>query len=323
MSLVLLILLMSGLQSKDALLPMSPRPLKSSHAVELPVPPFGAYGNPECDENLAMYHHLAMDRYGRTVLLRFSQSGDESTLYKLPEEFAESTDFVDFSVTPGGDVMALVIDQDFHPIIFGFDSEGKVNSHARLETPDYVTATHISVFPNGTVLLSGYYRSDAPAALVGKAYVGLFHPSGKLLKQLDRLREKAKVDPPEAGRFAEGGATVGRDGNVYLLTANKVLVISPSGRLKKEIPFTKPGSEFSAVRVQYSDGWLAISFAKPEKPEIRYQYLVVNASDGSPLGLYETSEETGNSNDCFSRHDGFLFTTVEHNRVKLITAPLR
>src|SRR5262249_11917678 len=156
MPLVLLILLLSGLQSKDALPSMSPRPLKSSHAAELPVPAFGAYGEPKCDDNLALYHHLAMDRYGRTVLLRFPQSGNESTLYKLPDEFAESTDFVDFSVTPGGDVKALVIDQDFHPILFGFDSEGKVNSHGRLETPEYVTAKHLTVFPNGTLLLSGY-----------------------------------------------------------------------------------------------------------------------------------------------------------------------
>ena len=320
---VLLISLMSGLQAKDALPPMSPRPLKATHVAELPVPAFGAYGDAQCDGNFAIYYHLATNRYGRTVLLRFSQSGNESTLYKLPDEFAESTDFVDFAVTPDGDVKALVIDQGFHPIIFGFDQEGNVNSHRRLEAPEYITAKHISIFPNGTIFFSGYYRSDAPAALVGKAYIGLFHPSGKLLKQLESLREKAKVAPPEPGRFAAGAATIGRDGNVYLLTANSVLVISPSGKLKKEIPFTKPGSDFSAVTLQYSEGLLAISFAKPEQPEILYQYLVVNASDGSPLGLYETTEETGNDNVCFSRHDGFLFTTIEHGRVKLITAALR
>jgi hypothetical protein len=151
----------------------------------------------------------------------------------------------------------------------------------------------------------------------------LFHPSGKLLKQLDRLREKAKLDSAGPGRFAEGAATIGRDGNVYLLATNKVLVISPSGKLKREISFVKPASEFSAITVQYSDGLLAISFAKPEQPAILYQYLVVNASDGSPLGLYETTDETGNNNVCFSRHDGFLFMTFEHDRVKLITAALR
>jgi len=320
---VLLVLLMSGLMAQDAVKQMSPRPLKSSHEVALPVPSFSSYGDPQCDENLAMYHHLWTDKYGRTILLRFSQSGDESTLYKLPEEFAESTSFVDFSVTPRGDVEALVIDQEFHPIIFGFDSEGHVSSHARLETPEHVTAQHINVFPNGTVFFSGYYRSDAPAALVGRGYVGLFQTSGKLLKRLDRLSEKAKLEPPGPGRPAESATTIGRDGNVYLLTATKVLVISPSGKLQREIAFTKPSPEFSAITVQYSDGWLAISFAKSGKPEVLVQYLVVNASDGSPLGLYEPTEETGNNNVCFSRHNGFLFLKSEQGRVKLVTAPLR
>ncbi|HEU4416230.1 MAG TPA: hypothetical protein VFT65_15695 [Candidatus Angelobacter sp.] len=53
------------------------------------------------------------------------------------------------------------------------------------------------------------------------------------------------------------------------------------------------------------------------------RYLVVNASDGSPLGLYQPTEETGNNNVCFSRHEGFVFMRFEHNRVKLITAALR
>jgi hypothetical protein len=66
---VLLMFLMSGLIAQDALQQMSPRPLKSSHAVELPVPAFGSYGDPQCDENLAMYHHLWTDKYGRTVIL--------------------------------------------------------------------------------------------------------------------------------------------------------------------------------------------------------------------------------------------------------------
>lgn len=319
---VLLVLLMSGVMAQDALQQMQPRPLKSSHEVELPVPSFGSYGDPQCDENLAMYHHLWTDKYGRTVLLRFSQSGEESTLYKLPEEFADSTSFVDFSVTLRGDVEALVVDQKFHPIIFGFDSEGHVSSHARLEIPDHVTAKHMNVFPNGTVFFSGYYTSDAPAATANKGYVALFQTSGKLIKRLDRLREETKLVPPEPGRPEESATTVGRDGNVYLLTANKVLVISPSGKLQREITFTKP-PEFSAVTVQYSDGWLAISFAKPEKSKALVRYLVVNASDGTPLGFYEPTEETGNNNVCFSRHDGFLFMRFENGRVKLITAPLR
>jgi hypothetical protein len=35
------------------------------------------------------------------------------------------------------------------------------------------------------------------------------------------------------------------------------------------------------------------------------------------------AEETGNTNVCFSRHDGFLFFTVKNDRVTLVTAPVR
>jgi hypothetical protein len=319
---LLLMVLMGGL-AQEPLQQLSPRPLKASHAVELPVPSFGAYGPAQCDENLAIYYHLATGLPARTDLLRFSPSGNESTLYKLPEEFAKSTDFVDFSVTPVGNVWALVEDQNDHAIVFAFDSEGKVSSHAQLELPEHVAGRHIAAYPNGTVLYSGVYTNDAAAELAGTAYAGLFQPSGKLLKRLDRLRDKTKVDEQESARFPEGGATLGRDGNVYLLTAERVLVISQSGSIQREITFTKPSPQFSAVRVQYSDGWLAITFAKPERPAVVMQYLVLNASDGTPLGLYEPTEDTGNDNVCFTRHEGFRFTTFEHGRVKLITAPLR
>src|SRR5262249_1968152 len=117
---VFLLLLMGSLAAQEPLQQLSPRPLKSSHAVELPVPSFGAYGPAQCDGNLAIYYHLATGLPTHTALLRFSQSGSESTLYRLPEEFAKSTDFVDFSVTPVGDVNALVEDQNDHAIIFAF-----------------------------------------------------------------------------------------------------------------------------------------------------------------------------------------------------------
>jgi hypothetical protein len=322
----LLLILISGLAAQDVAPQMQPRPLKALHTSDSQIPAFGAFGNTLCDENMATYYHLWMDKYERTVLLRISQSGNESLQYKLPDEFADSTYFRDFSVTPGGDVVALVVDSKFHPIVFSFNSDGQVSTHARLDAPDKMEAERITVFPNGTLLLSGRYIREAPAAVAGKGYVALFHPSGKLLKNLDWLAEKTKIDPPSPGNIPDGGLTVGQDGNVYLLSSSKVLVITPSGKIQREIKFTKPAPEFSADGVQYSEGWLAISLVKraqPDKPEMQAQYLVLNAQDGSPLGLYEPTEETGNSNLCFSRRDGFLFSKYENKRVKFITAPLR
>jgi hypothetical protein len=319
----LLIFLMSGFSAQDALSQEQPRPLKSSSIHVLQVPMFGAYGEPQCDEKMSTYYHLMAGPYRRTILLRVSASGEESTLYKLPDDFAESTGFMDFSVTPSGNVTALIEDSKGHAIAFQFNSEGEVASHVQLELPDHVAGEHIVVFPNGSMLFSGVYRQNAPPDLRGKKYAGVFQASGKLLKRLDSMIQEAKRDSEDSSRLPEGAVVVGTDGNAYLLGADKVFVVSASGQIQKKIPFGKPAPDFSTVRAQYSQGLLVITFAKPGKPEVIYRYLVIDASTGEPLGLYQPTPELGNSNVCFSRTDGFLFNKVEDGKTMLITAPLR
>ncbi len=316
-------LLLSGLMAQNALPQISPRPLKVSSIKRLEVPPFGAFGLTHCDDDLSMYDHLASGSYRQTVILRTALSGNESTLYKLPAEFADATAFMDFSVTPDGKVTALVEDERGHSLRFDFDSEGKVSSHAQLELPDQVAGDKIAVFPNGTMLFSGHYRRGAPPDVKGKRYLGLFQPSGKLLRRVNESgMGDIDLDPP-AHHIAEGAITVGKDGTAYLLTTDKVYVISASGQIQRKILFGKPDGGFSAMAVQYSEGLLAISFAKQGKTEALFLYEVLNASTGEPLGLYAPTEETGNSNACFSRREGFLFVTVKDNRLNLLTAPIR
>ena len=319
----LLILLLSGLVAQNALPQDSPRPLKVSSIKRLEVPSFGTFGLTHCDDDLSMYDHLATGFYKQTVILRTALSGNESTLYKLPDEFADSTAFTDFSVTPDGQVTALVEDEKGHSIRFDFDSEGKVNSHAQLDLPDQVAGDKIAVFPNGAMLFSGHYRRGAPPDVKGKRYLGLFQPSGKLLRRVNESgMGDIDLDPP-AHHIAEGAITVGKDGNAYLLNTDKFYVISASGQIQRKILIGKPAGGFSAVGVQYSEGLLVVSFAKQGKPETLFQYAVLNASTGEPLGLYAPTEETGNSNVCFSRREGFLFVTVKENRLNLITATIR
>jgi hypothetical protein len=270
-----------------------------------------------------MYDHLATGSYKKTVILRTALSGNESTLYKLSDEFADSTAFTDFSVTPDGQVTALVEDEKGHSIRFDFESEGKVSSHSQLELPDQVQGDKIAVFPNGTMLFSGHYRRGAPPDVRGKRYFGLFQSSGKLLRRVNEAgMGDIDLDPP-AHHIPEGAATIAKDGNAYLLSSDKVYVISASGQIQRKIPLAKPDGGFSAVGLQYSEGLLVVSFVKQGKPEALFRYAVLNASTGEPLGLYSPTEETGNNNVCFSRQDGFLFVTVKENRLNLITAPIR
>jgi hypothetical protein len=316
-------LLMSGLIAQNALTQDSPRPLRASAIKKLEVPPFGVFGQTHCDDDSSMYDHLAIGSYKKTVILRTALSGNESTLYKLPDEFADSTAFTDFSITPDGQVTALVEDEQGHSIRFDFDSEGDVSSHAQLDLPDQVAGDKIAVFPNGTMLFSGHYRRGAPPDVKGKRYLGLFQSSGKLLRRMSETgMGDIDLDPP-AHHISDGAATIGKDGNAYLSTPDRVYVISGSGRIEKKIPFNKPSPEFSAIELRYSEGLLVISFAKQGEHEAIFQYLVLNASTGEPLGLYAPTEETGNSNVCFSRRDGFLFVTVKESRLNLITAPIR
>jgi len=318
-----LTLLLSGLMAQNTLPPDSSRPLRASTIKKLEVPSFGTFGLTRCDDDLSMYDHLATGSYKNTVILRTALSGTESTMYKLPQEFADSTAFTDFSVTPEGQVTALVEDQQGHSIRFDFDSEGKASSHAQLDLPDQVAGDKIAAFPNGTILFSGHYRRSATPDLKGKRYLGLFQPSGKLLRRVNEAgMGDIDLEPP-AHHIPEGAITVGKDANAYLLGTDKVYVISASGQIQKKIPFTKPDGGFSAMAIQYSEGLLVVSFAKQEKSVALFQYLVVNASTGEPLGLYEPTEETGNNNVCFSRRDGFLFVTGDSNTVNLVTAPIR
>ncbi len=317
------ILLLSGLLIRNAASSLLPRPLKASGTKQLEVPSFGTYGNTRCDEDLSMYDHLATGPYRKIEILRTSPTDKESTLYTLPAEFANTTAFTDFSVSPNGNVVVLaeLLQRSGHFMTFDFDSDGKVSSHAELEIPEHIWGDHISVFPNGTRLFVGHYRTDASPELKGKRYVALFHPSGRLLKRLEKINDDVKE--AQENRLADGDTTIGKDGNVYLLTSDKIIVLSASGRIQRELAFTKPDPDFSAVRVQYSDGLVVVSFAKPRKSELMFQYLVLDASSGEPLGLYAPTEETGNQNVCFSRHDGFLFLKVSNDRLNLIEAPLR
>src|SRR5579859_3724948 len=263
----LLTLIMSGLMAQNAVPQVSPRPLKISSIKRLEVPSFGTFGLTHCDDDLSMYDHLASGFYKQTVILRTALSGNESTLYKLPAEFADATAFTDFAVTPDGQVTALVEDEQGHSLRFDFDSEGKVSSHAQLALPDQVAGDKIVVFPNGTMLFSGHYRRSAPPDLKGKRYLSLFQPSGKLLRKVNESgMGDIDLDPP-AHHIPEGAITVGKDANAYLLTTDKVYVISASGQIQKKILIPKPDSGFSAMGVQYSEGLLVVSFAKQGKAE--------------------------------------------------------
>src|SRR5262249_19241266 len=90
------------------------------------------------------------------------------------------------------------------------------------------------------MLFSGAYTQKALPDLRGKKYAAVFQPSGKLLKRFDSTGQDAKPDPEDSSRLPEGALIMGTDGNAYLLTADKVLVVSPSGQILKKYLSSNP-----------------------------------------------------------------------------------
>lgn len=306
MLIVPLLLLLLGTPADKV--PATPVVLHESSAKMLPVPPFGYYGEPQCDAQGDAFFHLYTGGYDTSSIFELARHPEDSLRYTVPANEI-NRGIGTFTVTPDGKVFALGYHDNGEGVgtyLVGFDSDGTAKGKTRLDLPDRVDPESLSVFTNGTVLVSGHWDDRAPRGQRGERYVVLFGPSGQLLKRLEK--GEGKVDLSTAlTKLPEGAAVAGEDGYVYLLQSEKVVVISASGSIVRNIPFTKPDAAFSAVKVNVSGGLLAITLAKADAGPTVYRYLVLDSFSGQKYGYYEPGPELGNAGLCFSREEGFSF----------------
>jgi len=94
---------------------------------------------------------------------------------------------------------------------------------------------------------------------------------------------------------------------LYVLSSDKVTVMSETGGIVRRLRFRKSDPETTAVRLNVSDGLLSIVLAKTGKDQVQIRkYLVMYAVTGEKFGYYEPSEELGNTDVCCSRTDGHV-----------------
>lgn len=91
------------------------------------------------------------------------------------------------------------------------------------------------------------------------------------------------------------------------------------------MPFKKPSPELLATRIDVSRGSLNIELTKWNGvgKEIEAEFLVLNASTGDRVALYQPEPALGNNMLCFSRSVGFVFLTVRDEKHTALTAALR
>ena len=304
--------------------PELPKPLVASSVTPLQVPVFSTYGQSFCDADGNMFFHVVLaSSFNNSPIMEISRDGESSTTYKPSTNTGDQrVYFMDFTVSPAGTVRELAEVKD-GVVVLAFDSDGNESSRTTLDVPDHVTPQQFASFENGEVVFYGYYNKDAPEALRGHRYIGIFASSGKLIKKIDDA-EHLDLDQ-FAKQLPSGAATLGSDGNVYLLRDKEVVVISQSGEVLRRLPFDKNPSDAIPDKIAYSDGLLAIFFSIKQKgkPFLLRRYLILDSSSGEQRGFYTTSNDADGVDVCFSRKEGFTFIHNIKDTLYLIQAALR
>jgi hypothetical protein len=296
-----------------------PRVLRAGSSETIQGADFNYYGDAKCDAAGNMF--FDMDLAGS--ILEISSDGSRRMTYSpwRAEDPSVRVDFVDFALPPSGGLRAL-LQSEKETWVVDFDSDGSVKHKTRLDVPEHVEARKLAVFDDGVVLFAGFFTRLATENRPGKSFVAFFESSGKLRQQLADFPDVKLAEL--SGRRKDGAVTIGQDGHAYVLSADKVSVVSETGQVIRRLRFHKIDPQESAARLDVSEGLLAVTLVKvATNYQIHATHLVIDASSGARLGLYEAADELGGTAVCFSPSKGFTYLKEENGQLKLISAPLQ
>ena len=298
------------------------RELKAGPSHLLDIPQFGFYGTPKSDEDGDLFFHANTGSYNAAVVLKLSHSAYAPTVYVADGVDEKRLAFWAFSVTPDGNVSMLAQALDKKMYAIRFSSAGNILEKVQLDLPDKFAINDFSVFESGIIVVAGFYLRDADQKLRGKSVITFFSESGVIKKQLKD--DFTPVDVMKVmEKIMEGGSTIGKDGNLYILQGSEIFVMGQQGDILRRIKYQKP-EEYSAFKIAISRGLISVWLAKNEGDYgIATKYVVLNQSSGEVMGEYAPEPELGNNAISFSASDGFTFFRIKDGKVQLTTAALR
>lgn len=304
------------------ILDLGPRPLRVSSTKSLNVPAFSAYGLPLTDHDGDLFFHLGGAPFMNATIMKLSYGSYEPTLYRLPPEIQNKYSFYAFTVSPSGEVWMLA-NSGPKLIVANFDSSGELSEKTELALSlDRVDIRDFAALATNVIFISGMTVGKT----AGESFAGLFDGnSGKTIKLFQNpFSPEAHVEGQVA--IHPGDATVGDDGNFYLLHEAQIIVVSPTGQIHKRISFTKPAPDLLPVHLVVSSGSAAIWLETPptkQDPRVKTSYLVLDLYSGNTVGWYSNPPELEIPAASFSRNDGFDFLKMQKGQFQFITAQLQ
>lgn len=321
LSMLVCLLLTPGVSTQ---VPTTPKVLVPSSVRSVAAPPFGFYGTPDCDNDGNMYFHAARS-FNDTEIFRLSADGNEGKVFKVADQFPEAAKFgfLNFSVTPGGNIYVLGGLQR-RAVLVRFDGEGNLDGPIPLRLPEGVISDTIAATDDGMVLLFGYYNdTTAPPELKGKSYVAVLDPSGAVRQELHVSVPGLDMAKLAAGEGPSPAVCLGDDGNFYLAATNQILVVSLGGDLLRRIPFENPYPNSRVDRLQVSGSLILVTLAHADKEGfLDLRYLTLLNPSGGTVGYYAPPEEGAGLAVCFTPKQGLTLLKWENQQLKILTAPL-
>jgi hypothetical protein len=207
---------------------------------------------------------------------------------------------------------------------YGFDSKAAVTSEVHMETPAHLRPRRFAAFDNDVFFVEGDISETLGSQKTSRPYAAIVDSAGTVMKELHPNLQGLQI---QKGKLPEGAAIAGRDGNLYLLLPDQVVVISQSGQIIRRLPFPKSDREAIATGISLSGGLVAIQIMEQQKHTLGLTLVLLDANTGDQIGFYQPSQELGNNAICFSRTEGFTFLRVfpetPDGNLVLLTAALR
>lgn len=300
----------------------SPRQLFMYKRVALQTPTFNDADNSRCDNDGNFYFKLDLEPFNNANVLKLSPLGDRAIVYTQPHEGKELTAYAAYAVSPDTTVFVLLetrLDERLEYRLLKFDSEGKVTSVVPLKIPVGVRPRSLAVLDDGTMFIAGEQDKS-------RVFRAVFSPTGQIRNILKDGMIQAKMEKSQTdlATFPQGDAVALGDEDFYALTSNKILVISKSGTVDRQIDLNKPKPDIIPMRLDVSGGYAAVELVRPEKGGVlNSTYLVLDLINRSTVGWYASPPEAGTALVCYTRQDGFIFSGVENGRLELRMAGLR
>jgi len=295
-----------------------------------------------CDAEGNMYLRPTLPaRIDKNPVWKFSPEGRKLV------EFAPPTDTDDagkefrmgeFTISPLGDFYALTYDGNSYHLtawdyfLVSYASDGEASSKIHLNLPADFWVDRFAVFTSGEILVTGHYSSRAAEALRGRLRVLILQSDGTLVREVKLTGEaaakyeewRASKSPPAQGPILMEGATMGEDGNAYLLRGTEVLVLSSQGKLLRTIPVSPPEPGFIAMEIQVSQGVLSVVFNKVGHGRIKVMFRTFDASTGVLQAEYVPGPELSNVPPlCFNGAEGYTFLGKKDGKPALVRAWVR